>query len=63
LKAWYVRLIGCILTALMYDYYYNGGDTITYYHYALGVNKLLFSEPGVIADILFNSKGFYSTRF
>lgn len=63
MKAWYVRLIGCLLTALMYDYYYNGGDTITYYHYALGVNKLLFSEPGVIPGLIFSPKGFYSSRF
>jgi hypothetical protein len=35
IKAWYVRLAGCILTALMYDYYYNGGDTVTYFHYLL----------------------------
>ena len=63
MKAWYVRLIGCLLTALMYDYYYNGGDTITYYHYALGVNKLLFSEPGAIPGLMFSPKGFYSTRF
>lgn len=42
MKAWYLRLTGCILTAMMYDYYYNGGDTITYFHYSLGVNKLFF---------------------
>lgn len=63
IKAWYVRLVGCILTALMYDYYYNGGDTITYYHYALGLNKLLFTDPSMIINLLFDPKGFYSTRF
>lgn len=63
MKAWYVRLVGCILTALMYDYYYNGGDTITYYHYALGLNKLIFSDPSVIPGLIFDVKGFYSTRF
>ena len=63
MKAWYARLAGCILTALMYDYYYNGGDTTTYYHYALGVNKLLFIDPAMIPNILFNPEGFYSLRF
>lgn len=63
MKAWYVRLVGCILTALMYDYYYNGGDTITYYHYALGVNRLLFEEPSMIINLMFDPKGFYATRF
>ena len=63
MKAWYVRLVGCVLTALMYDYYYNGGDTVTYYHYALGVNKLLFIDPGMIVNLIFDPKGFYSSRF
>ena len=63
IKAWYVRLAGCILTALMYDYYYNGGDTVTYFHYSLGVNKLFFSEPGMIPQLIVNPKGFYSARF
>lgn len=63
MKGWYVRLVGCILTALMYDYYYNGGDTITYYHYALGINRLLFQDPGMIPGLILNPKGFYEQRF
>lgn len=63
MKAWYLRLTGSILTALMYDYYYNGGDSICYYHYSLGVNKLLFIEPGMIIDLIFNPTGFYASRF
>ena len=47
----------------MYDYYYNGGDTVTYFHYSLGVNKLFFSEPGMIPQLIVNPKGFYSARF
>lgn len=63
LKAWYARLAGCILTALMYDYYYNGGDTITYYHYAMGANKVLFSQPGIIPSLILDPKSFNSLRF
>lgn len=63
MKAWYVRLAGAILTALMYDYYYNGGDTILYYHYALGINEMLFSDPQMLMTLLFSPKGFYATRF
>lgn len=63
LKAWYARLAGCILTALMYDYYYNGGDTITYYYYAMGANKVLFSQPGIIPSLILDPKSFNSLRF
>lgn len=63
MKAWYVRLAGCILTALMYDYYYNGGDTINYYHYAMGALRVLFNEPSILPQLIFNPKGFYATRF
>lgn len=63
MKAWYLRLTGCILTAMMYDYYYNGGDTITYFHYSLGVNKLFFSDPGMIITLILDPKGFYATRY
>ncbi len=63
IKAWYVRLTGCILTALMYDYYYNGGDTISYYHYALGINKLVFSDPSMVLNLLFSPNDFYADRF
>lgn len=63
MKAWYVRLAGCILTALMYDYYYNGGDTTTFYFYALGVIKMLFTDPEMIPQIMLNPKSFYSLRY
>jgi hypothetical protein len=63
MRGWYVRLTGCLLTALMYDYYYNGGDTIVYYHYALGLNKLFFSDPGMIVNLFLDPKGFEARRY
>ena len=63
MKAWNVRLVGCILTALLYSFYYKGGDTVNFYHYALGLIRILFNEPSVLPSLLFNPKGFDSTRF
>lgn len=63
MKAWYVRLVGCILTAMMYSLYYKGGDTVNFYHYILGLMRVLFNEPDKLTSLLFNPKGFESLRF
>lgn len=52
-KALVVRIIGAVLTALMYQYYYGGGDTFVYFLYMLN-NKRMFSENfDVFIDLAF----------
>lgn len=37
MPALYVRFLGCLLSALMYQYYYHGGDTFVYFNGAATV--------------------------
>ncbi len=52
-----IRLVGALLSAFMYQYYYGYGDTYFYY---FGINdtfNALFSNPGAAYEIIF--KDFY----
>jgi hypothetical protein len=52
-KAVAVRIVGSVLTALMYQYYYHGGDTFVYFLYTL-TNKRMFTENfAVFFDAVF----------
>lgn len=44
MSAWYVRVFGAIMSALMYQYYYGGGDTMSYFKLVLTLQKSMFSD-------------------
>lgn len=44
MKAWYLRVFGAIMSALMYQYYYGGGDTMSYFKLVLMLKKYLFTD-------------------
>ena len=46
MKAWYFRVFGAVMSALMYQYYYNGGDTTVYFRLSLQLQNMTFTNPG-----------------
>jgi hypothetical protein len=48
MKALIVRLVCTLLTAMMYDFYYNGGDTTVYFYHILFLKPLLYENPSVV---------------
>ncbi|MCB9034366.1 MAG: hypothetical protein H6553_11045 [Chitinophagales bacterium] len=55
LKGWYVRVFGAVMSALMYQYYYHGGDTMSYFKVMLWLRKFTFTDFNVIIDTFFNT--------
>ncbi len=63
IKALYIRLICTLLTALMYDFYYNGGDTTVYFYHILFLKPLLYENPSLFFQVVFNPTGFESQKW
>ena len=59
LPALYVRIVGCILSGLMYQYYYGGGDTYSFFSGALCLNDAIVDDISNI-DMLFKSLNEYT---
>lgn len=55
LSGWYVRVFGAIMSALMYQYYYHGGDTMSYFKVILMLKKHTFSNFQAIIDTFFQA--------
>lgn len=51
------KLFGAIGVCVVYSFYYNGGDTTTYFVDSIVMNKLMFINPGAYFHILFNHQG------
>lgn len=47
------RFVGAILTALMYQYYYGGGDTFMYFFGAKDIFNAMIGDPGAAFEMLF----------
>lgn len=55
-----VRIIGCILSALMYDYYYKAGDTFGYYEGVGVIYRAFFYDPSTALEMIFNDPSNYT---
>src|SRR5437868_1257781 len=55
-KGLVARIVGCILTALMYQYYYKGGDTFVYFLYTLKNKNIMDVNMNVFIDAVFKFK-------
>jgi hypothetical protein len=55
-----VRIVGAILTALMYQYYYHSGDTMAYWYCVKGAWEHQFLYPNALINILFKPYSSYS---
>ena len=53
LPALYCRLLGALLTALMYQYYYGYGDTYYYFFAAKDIYNAILNHPSAAYDMLF----------
>lgn len=59
MPALYMRYLGCFLSALMYQYYYRGGDTVIYYGGALAVWNAFWDNPMLAYDFMLSSPNNY----
>jgi hypothetical protein len=60
MPALYARILGCVLSAFMYQYYYGAGDTYVYFNMSLELNKILFSNVGEGLSMLFTDPENYT---
>lgn len=58
--ALYLRFVGCFLSAAMYQFYYNFGDTFGYYQGVVSINNAFWSDFGLFLEIIFSTPGEYS---
>jgi hypothetical protein len=54
LPALYVRIIGCIASTFMYEYYYGGGDVYSYFAGSLCLDDALIDNPSMGIDMFFS---------
>lgn len=47
-----LKFFGCIAFALIYQFYYQGGDTFRYYANASTITRYFFTQPEVFLDLL-----------
>ena len=50
MRGYLLKVLGGISFALIYIYYFGGGDTMEYFRSASTLNELLTSEPEIISD-------------
>lgn len=55
MKAWYVRVFGAVMSAMMYQYYYHGGDTTSYFKLILKLQQFTFSNPTAVWRTFFSA--------
>lgn len=54
LKALVLRLVCSVILALVYQYYYKGGDTMVYYTYAMRLREVMYENFSAFFDLAFN---------
>lgn len=50
-----IRIISAILMALIYQYYYKGGDTLTYFTYVQRIRSIFFESKSDFFSIIMNA--------
>lgn len=53
-KGWWAKIGGAMALALVYNYYYGGGDTVGYFISSRAMVNLFFKNSSVFFDILIN---------
>lgn len=54
-----VRMLAAVLVGLLYQYYYENGDTMVYFRESKVLNDVLLSDPEAGIRLLFSSTGDY----
>lgn len=54
MPALYIRILGCVLSAFMYQYYYGGGDTFEYSDVSMAIGRIFWRHPSEGLDIIFS---------
>lgn len=62
MPALYVRFIGCILSAMMYQYYYHGGDTFIYFNGSLALYDIFWERPSLAFQVITSAAGKYPSE-
>ncbi len=59
----FAKILGGVFFSLIYFYYYQGGDTISYFYSALSMSKLAKIDPVGFFTVLFGENNFENRRF
>lgn len=59
----FAKVIGGIMFSLIYFYYYNGGDTISYFFSALPMSKLFKIDPAAYFTVLFGENNLVNRQY
>lgn len=60
MPALYLRILGCFLSGIMYQYYYHGGDTFVYYNGSVAFWDIFWDNPIIYLESMLNSPQNYS---
>jgi hypothetical protein len=60
MPALYARILGCVLSAFMYQYYYGAGDTFSYFNMSVELNRILWINVSEGLSMLFSSPENYT---
>lgn len=52
MPAFYLRMVGCFLSVLMYQYYYHGGDMFGYHSAVKTMTSTFFSDPSLGFELM-----------
>jgi hypothetical protein len=58
-----IKMICAILFWAIFTFYYKGGDTFICYWHAIYLKTLLFRDPSVTFNLIFNTNSFYTRAF
>jgi hypothetical protein len=59
----WAKILGGVMFALIYFYYYKGGDTISYFYSAVSMSKLAKIDPQGFLTVLFGESSHENRRF
>ena len=58
-----IKLASNILYWAVNEFYYKGGDTFVYFWHIIKLKQLLFEDPTLVFNILFNNMDFHTRLY
>lgn len=58
----YAKLFGGLAFAMVYIYYYDGGDTMSYYETSMAMSNMFFQDPVLYFKVLFGNNSLENLR-
>ena len=62
IPAYLIKLIGCLASILIHQFYYKGGDAFMYFETGLKINDIFWKEPLETVGIIFSPANYFSQK-